>query len=248
MGYEKNSPRYSDGRHKKRPPRTGYRVANQKYSNQKKRYRRRLLILRAGVIILLILIAVVSGLVIKGRGETKWRVDGGGIQEKRPPIDVELLTPNEYSRPQTPLEKVNGIVIHYTANPGTDAINNRNYFEGLKDSHLTYASSHFVVGLDGQIVQCIPTSEIAYASNERNDDTISIEVCHPDESGKFNKATYHSLVWLTGWLCIYLDVNPENIIRHYDVTGKICPKYYVEHEDKWEDFKSDVDSWIKSNR
>ena len=30
------------------------------------------------------------------------------------------------------------------------------------------------------------------------------------------------------------------MIRHYDVTGKICPKYFVEHEDAWEQFKADV--------
>lgn len=248
MGNERNGPRRAGGHYKKRPPYAGRRTVNQRYRNQKKRYRRRLLVLRAGVIILLLLIAVVLSLIIKGKGETKWQVDGSGIQEKRPQIDVQLLTPNEYSRPQTPLEKVNGIVIHYTANPGTDAANNRNYFEGLKDSHLTYASSHFVVGLHGQIVQCIPTSEISYASNERNADTVSIEVCHPDESGKFNKETYNALIWLTGWLCIYLDVDPENIIRHYDVTGKICPKYYVEHEDEWEGLKKDVKSWIEANR
>ena len=53
----------------------------------------------------------------------------------------EFLTPNEYSRPQIPLKKVKGVVIHYTANPGSDAAGNRNYFEGLKDSKITKASS-----------------------------------------------------------------------------------------------------------
>ena len=34
------------------------------------------------------------------------------------------------------------------------------------------------------------------------------------------------------------------VIRHYDVTGKNCPKYFVEHEDEWEQFKKDVDVQI----
>ena len=34
------------------------------------------------------------------------------------------------------------------------------------------------------------------------------------------------------------------MIRHYDVTGKNCPKYFVEHEDEWEQFKKDVDAQI----
>ena len=54
------------------------------------------------------------------------------IDGSRPDLDVELLTVNPYSRPGTALTQVNGIVIHYTANPGATAIANRNYFENLK--------------------------------------------------------------------------------------------------------------------
>lgn len=157
-----------------------------------------------------------------------------------PPFEVDLLDVNEYSRPGTPLEEIKGIVIHYTANPGTTAKNNRDYFQGLKDSHETKVSSHFVVGYDGEIVQCVPSTEIAYASNSRNEDTLSIECCHLDETGKFTEATYISLVRLTGWLCWRFNLTEEDVIRHYDVTGKICPKYYVENQDAWEQFKADV--------
>ena len=113
-----------------------------------------------------------------------------------PPFDVNLLDVNEYSRPGIPLKKIKGVVVHYTANPGSTAAENRNYFEGLKDSHETKVSSHFVIGIEGEIVQCIPSSEIAYASNSRNDDTLSIECCHKDETGEFTQATYDSLVKL----------------------------------------------------
>lgn len=160
--------------------------------------------------------------------------------EDAPAMKVELLTPNEYSRPEIPLEKINGIVVHYTANPGSSAEANRNYFEGLKDSGATYASSHFIIGLKGEIIQCIPSKEIAYASNERNEDTLSIECCHPDESGVFTDATYDSLVDLVAWLCQRFGLQSTDVIRHYDVTGKICPKAFVEDEQAWEQFRSDV--------
>lgn len=163
-------------------------------------------------------------------------------------LNVKLLTPNPYSRPQTKLEKIKGVVIHYTANPGTDAIANRNYFDNLKVSGTTKVSSHFVIGLEGDIVQCIPTSEIAYASNKRNDDTISIEVCHPDESGKFTKKSYNTLVRLTAWLVCEYNLDSDYILRHFDVTGKNCPKYFVENEDEWDDFKKDVYSYIDENK
>lgn len=162
-----------------------------------------------------------------------------------PPFEVNLLDINEYSRPGIPLEKINGIVVHYTANPGSTAQNNRDYFEGLKDSHETKVSSHFVVGTEGEIVQCIPSTEVAYASNSRNDDTLSIECCHLDETGEFTEETYVSLVRLTGWLCQRFGLDSSDVIRHYDVTGKICPKYYVDHQDKWEEFLQDVDAQIK---
>lgn len=165
-------------------------------------------------------------------------------QVEQPEIKEEYLTPNPYSRPELALEKVNGIVVHYTANPGTDAEDNRNYFEGLKDSHKTYASSHFIIGLDGTIIQCIPLEEQAYASNKRNADTISIECCHEDKSGKFNEKTYDSLVQLTAWLCGTYNLKQEEIIRHYDVTGKDCPRYYVKHEKKWKAFRKEVFEYI----
>ena len=177
------------------------------------------------MITLVIVIAVLAVILILTRRSETEEVSVYGIEnvdQYRPQMSVELLTPNPYSRPQTATDKITGIVIHYVANPGSTAEQNRSYFEGLKDSHETYASSHFIVGLEGEIIQCVPTSEVAYASNDRNHDTVSIEVCHPDETGKFNDATYDSLVELTGWLCEYLEVPVDNVIRHYDVTGKLC--------------------------
>ncbi|MBS6194744.1 MAG: N-acetylmuramoyl-L-alanine amidase [Clostridiales bacterium] len=161
-----------------------------------------------------------------------------------PELDVQLLDVNEYSRPGTALKEIKGIVIHYIGNPGTSAQANRDYFQGLKDAHLTKASSHFIVGLEGEIIQCVPSTEISYASNERNKDTLSIECCHPDETGKFNESTYESMVSLTGWLCDRFGLTSEDVIRHHDVTGKICPKYFVENEDAWAQFKADVNARI----
>ena len=106
-------------------------------------------------------------------------------------------------------------------------------------------SSHFVIGLEGEVVQCVPLTEVAYASNHRNRDTISIECCHPDETGKFYDSTYESLVELCAYFCTEFKLKPEDVIRHYDVTGKICPKYFVDHEDAWEQFYKDVEQAMK---
>ncbi len=157
-------------------------------------------------------------------------------------IERDLLPVNEYSRPGIYLEDVRGVVIHYTANPGSTAKQNRDYFAGLADGVSgTYASSHFIIDTDVSIIQCIPMSEVSYASNDRNYDTISIECCHEDEDGKFTKDTYDSLVKLVVWLCETYDLETDSVIRHYDVTGKECPLYFVAHEDKWEEFLEDVE-------
>ena len=157
-------------------------------------------------------------------------------------VEQDYLTVNEWSRPGTELEEINGVVIHYVGNPGTTAHANRNYFESLSSGKEgTYASSHFIVGLDGEVIQCIPLTEIAYASNDRNGDTVSIEVCHPDETGEFAPVTYDRTVELTAWLCTQFELEPETgVIRHYDVTGKECPRYYVEHPEAWDAFRADV--------
>lgn len=159
----------------------------------------------------------------------EYQVDGLSIQH-------QFLTPNPYSRSGKSLRRVNAIVIHYTANPGSTAKNNRDYFENLKHTHTTSASSHFIIGLKGEVIQCIPLNEVAYASNHRNNDTISIECCHPDESGQFNEKTYQSLQILVRSLMNTYHLQSQDVIRHYDITGKICPKYFVDYEDKWQEF------------
>ena len=165
----------------------------------------------------------------------------------KPEWDEQFLTPNEYSRPQDALEEVTGIVVHYVGNPNTTAKQNRDYFEDLAITQDNSASSHFVIGLEGEIIQCIPLNEIAYATRHRNVDTISIEVCHPDETGKFNQVTYDALIELTAWLVDEYELTTEEVIRHYDVTGKECPKYFVDNESAWEDFKLDLQKYIDKN-
>lgn len=204
-----------------------------------KRKRRIQLYLRMGIFLLVVITLFLGIKKIIGYDKYTER-KGADIDKSKPEMAVRLLTVNPYSRPGENSGKIKGIVIHYTANPGSTAMQNRDYFEGLKDTHKTKASSHFVIGIDGEIVQCIPTWEIAYASNNRNSDTVSIETCHPTEDGSYTEETYQSMVQLTAWLCKKFDLTEKDVIRHFDVTGKNCPKYFVEHEDAWKQFLKDV--------
>ena len=151
-------------------------------------------------------------------------------------VDVQLIDIDGAARRGEHLDGIKNIVIHYVGYPGTTAKQNRNYF----NNPGVDVSSHFVVGLQGEIIQCLPLKEKSSASNWRNNDTISIEVCHPDSTGRFNETTYKSLVKLTAWLTDLCDFDEDSIIRHYDINEKLCPLYYVENEDAWLQFKKDV--------
>lgn len=165
-------------------------------------------------------------------------------KSEKPVIEEKFLTPNEYSRPGEPLPEVTEIFVHYTANAGTSAAQNRSYFENLGITGETSASAHFVIGFDGEIIQCLPLDEIGYAVMEHNYNSVSIECCYLREDGKFEDATYDSLIKLIGWLLSEYDLGPSAVKRHYDSNGKLCPKYYVEHEDEWEQLVKDVESYI----
>ena len=158
-------------------------------------------------------------------------------------IEPQIIDIDGVSRDGRKLKAVKGIVVHYVGNPGSTAQQNHDFYAGNQSN----VSSHFIVGLDGEVILCIPLNERSAASNQRNNDTISIEVCHPDKTGKFTKKTYNALVKLSAWLENICGLEEDSIIRHYDITGKECPRYFVRHEDKWNKFKKDVKAYRVSN-
>lgn len=133
-----------------------------------------------------------------------------------------LLTHN---RPRTKRTRTTAIAVHYVGNAGSSAIGNRNYFQTTSTS----VSSHYIIGLEGEIIRCIPEDEVSWCTNQANSYTISIECCHPHEDGIFNDKTYKSLVELCADICKRWKLNPlkGGIIRHFDVTGKVCPRGFV---------------------
>ena len=147
--------------------------------------------------------------------------------ETAPSIEQQFLSVGEASRPGEKCKTVKAIVIH---------------FVDEKE-----ASSHFSIGTSGEILQNIPLEEISLAVEERKTDTISIVCRSNNATGKMKEKTYDSLVHLTAWLVGEYDLKINDIIRHHDVTGKLCPKYFVEHESAWVDFKLDVEKYINTH-
>lgn len=169
-------------------------------------------------------------------------------------IQQDLITPNNFSRSQEPLTDVRGLVLHWVASPGQLADETRDYFEMRKNGKLGYGSAHFIVGLNGEIVQCIPTNEVAFHVGSSQPDpasgkiytdlcraklgagnpnyrTIGIEHNHTDWSGKFEDSTLHASVQLAAKLCLDFKLDPlTQIFIHQQIVGwKQCPLWFVNH-------------------
>lgn len=174
-------------------------------------------------------------------------------------IITAFLSPNPYSRPQSKMLGIRGLAIHWVGNANSKAINNRHYFENLKNQTATpkrYASSHEIIGLDGEVVICLPKNEVGFhvgansykprvrqlLANSPNRYLYGIETCHPDWTGKFNNKTYKTLVNRCADLLIEFDLEPskDTLWRHYDVTGKNCPKYYIDNPKEWDKLVADI--------
>lgn len=158
-------------------------------------------------------------------------------------VEEKLLTINPISRPNIKLSLVQKIVIHDVSNSGLSAIDARNFFESLNDQENVYISAHYVVGLKGEIIKMIPEDEVAYHSGKKdmNRKSIGIECSHLDGAGKLNSDTYESLIWLLSDIAIRHHLDPlKDIIRHYDITMKCCPKYFVDNPSAFEKLKKDV--------
>ena len=152
-----------------------------------------------------------------------------------------LITPNKWSRPQIKIGTIKNIVVHWVGNAGSTAENNAKYFDSLKDGRGVYASAHYIIGNDGVVIRCVPENEVAYHASKANNYSIGIEVCHPDNAGKYTDLAYKALIELLVDLCSRYKLDPtQAIIRHYDVSGKDCPRFYVKNAEAWKKIKQDV--------
>ena len=185
----------------------------------------------------------------------------------------KLLTINEFSRPGKKLAEVLAIVIHWTANPNVSAENNRIYFESRKNGKLGYGSAHYIIGLSGEVIRCIPDQEVAYhvgsiqldpesgkvytdLARERfgtyastkdspNNCTIGIELCPIDWAGNFNPATIEAAIDLCVTLCRSFRLKARDVVTHHEVVGwKDCPRLWTKHPDYLENFRAEVEKRI----
>ncbi|WP_051623448.1 N-acetylmuramoyl-L-alanine amidase [Clostridium hydrogeniformans] len=135
------------------------------------------------------------------------------------------------------------IVIHDTDNraTGANAKANRDYF--ANHNHAK-ASAHYVVD-ESNIVQALEDNWLGWHAGERNNplvgnrNSIAIELC-VNKDNDFNK-TLKNGIELTKYLMEKYNIPAENVIRHHDVTGKICPRIMMrDYPGTWTYFKASI--------
>ena len=130
------------------------------------------------------------------------------------------------------------IVVHYTANKGDTAQNNLDYFSRTK----TGASAHYFVD-ENEVCQSVKDTDVAWHCGSknprhpycRNFNSIGVEMCNslnavPEATRARTAAFIRELMDKYG-------VPAENVLRHYDVTGKSCPAPWVNDPAAWIEFK-----------
>lgn len=165
---------------------------------------------------------------------------------KKPDVIKKFISKNKYSRPGTKRSKTTKIAWHYTGQADIPAKNTVSYFTNVVSAgykvngKYIYASSHYVVGLDGEIYYIVPEDEIAYTTNSANAYSIGIECTTSGSDDHYPDKEYKAMVKLGAYLADKYNLNPKtDFIRHYDVTKKICPRYFVNNPKKWTQFKQD---------
>jgi N-acetylmuramoyl-L-alanine amidase len=172
---------------------------------------------------------------------------------------------NEHTRSGDKLLKLQAIVVHYTANNGGNADMHYNYFNNGAGGR--YAGAHIFVDRH-KALEIIPLDEVAYHANERgpllsslrastsyypggnaNLLTIGIEMCL-ESDGSFHPDTIERTRLVIKYLqskYSQLRDTKNRVVRHYDVTGKNCPKPFVESSAKWNNFLNSIDKPIRES-
>lgn len=141
------------------------------------------------------------------------------------------------------VNKIKYIVWHYTANDGDTDESNAKWFKTPNRK----ASSHYFVD-DDSITISVPDTYVAWSvggsrySNYKttggaslykictNTNSINIELCDTVKNGKYDvsESTLSNAIELTRILMSKYNVPISRVVRHFDVTGKSCPSYYVD--------------------
>lgn len=168
-------------------------------------------------------------------------------------IDEQLLQKGPYTRSGQALPIITGIVWHWLGNAGTSTRANADWMDSIRDTGPRYASYHYIIDVDGSIMQLIPDDEVAWHAGPSdrtlpatrqllgglpNWRTLGVSFCHKTWTGELTDKQFASAVALGTELCERYRLDPmRRMLRHYDCTLKVCPRAWVDSPGDWDAFR-----------
>lgn len=151
--------------------------------------------------------------------------------------------------------EVKYIAIHYTGNVKDTSKNNAKYFNEATNAN---ASAHLFVD-DNEIYQSVAYHDKAWHvgtkngykhAEARNMNSIGIEMSTTAGNYTVSETTIKNAAYLCAYLCNLVNITVKDVdtyvIRHYDVTGKECPRQMVRNPNEWIAFKQAVKDILNS--
>ena len=161
-------------------------------------------------------------------------------------IQEKLARPGNYGDARS-LKEIRYLVVHFTANDGDTAKNNADYFART----VTGTSAHYFVD-EREVWRSVPEACTAWHCGTRgmyfhpacrNKNSIGIELCsRKDANGAyyFTGETVERAAQLVREMRQRYHITCGNVLRHYDVTHKLCPEPFVRNAAAWEVFLQKV--------
>src|SRR5574344_437414 len=155
-----------------------------------------------------------------------------------------FINVSENTRPNENIIKVHKIILHQCPLKEKSAIFNRNYINNLQYQDNIFHSYHYIVGLDGKIINIIPEEETALHTNILAIDnySIGIGICNSDRyENKVSEKEINSLKFLCDYLVKKYNLDKKfDIIRCYDIINKRSPYFFIDIPYFFQDFKYSI--------
>ena len=155
--------------------------------------------------------------------------------------------------------KIKYLVVHYTANDGDTDESNAKYFK----NNVVKSSAHYFVD-DDSVTQSVHDNYTAWHcggsrySNYKttggakfykkctNTNSLGIELCDTKKDGSygFTDKTINNAVELIKDKMEQYNIPIDRVIRHFDVTGKVCPQPLITDK-AWNEFKAKITGKVK---
>ena len=119
--------------------------------------------------------------------------------------------------------RISKIVVHYT---GTEASAHNNLLYFSRSS--AGASAHYFIDRDGTLRQSVSEGDTAWHAGDWGANLCSVGIEVVSGGSDFTEAQVETLAALVAEIRSRCGIGADNVIRHYDVTGKLCPAPYVD--------------------